>query len=88
MLSTAAAAMKPSTSPQALPKDCPTCAGVRTPSKGNTASGISEVNGMGTGSKTHQVAHSKVTDAVTAEADDQSFRLSSKNNSIAARGPM
>ena len=64
-----------------LPKDWPTCAGVKTPNSGNRASGISEVNGIGTGSKTHQIAHSKVTDAVTAAAADQSFRVSRKKSS-------
>ena len=71
-----------------LPNDWPTCAGVSIPSKGKTASGISEVNGMGTGSNTHQVAHSKVTAAVTAGAVVQPLRVSSKKSSSAASGPM
>ena len=54
-----------------LPKAWPTCAGVSTPNSGKIASGIRDVNGIGTGSKTHQIAHSSVTAAVIAAATDQ-----------------
>jgi hypothetical protein len=71
-----------------LPNAWPTWAGVNTPNKGNSASGISEVNGMGTGSNTHQVAHSKVTEAVMAAACDQPCPVRSRKSPNAATGPM
>ena len=82
--------MKPpiSSSINGLPNDCPTWAGVRTPNSGNTASGISEVNGIGTGSKIHQVAQSNVTAAVMEAAPVQPWSRNRKYTSNAAAGPM
>src|SRR5690606_37354937 len=69
-----------------LPKDWPTSFGVSTPNNGSTASGISEVNGIGTGSNIHHSAHTTVTPAVIAASADQPISVRTKNKTMASAG--
>ena len=60
---------------------------MRTPVIGNTASGISEVAGIGIGSKIHQVAQSTVRPAVQQADDCQPFTCNEKKTAAARTGP-